>query len=191
MGCDGSGQNCQVGQSVPPCPSGGCQPPSDTKVEFFFPSASDNGNQVWYDISLVDGYSLPVEINPSTQTDSCVVTNCALSLDSCPSNENSGLGDLHVYENGQAVSCLSPCKRWNYPPPYGLGNSEQQDPGLHYCCPTPPIYPTECRQGPVVSTQYVNLIHSTCPSAYSYAYDDEGGLHTCPVSTSFAVTFCQ
>jgi hypothetical protein len=31
-GCDGSGHNCEVGQSVPPCPSGGCHPPAETKV---------------------------------------------------------------------------------------------------------------------------------------------------------------
>ncbi len=65
-GCDGSGQSCAVGQSVAPCPSGGCQPPADTKVEFFFPSVSDS-NAIWYDVSLVDGYSLPMEIIPSRQ----------------------------------------------------------------------------------------------------------------------------
>lgn len=65
LDCDGSGQNCAVGQSVPPCPSGGCQPPADTKVEFYFPQVG--GNSVWYDISLVDGYSLPAQIVPSNQ----------------------------------------------------------------------------------------------------------------------------
>ena len=63
IGCDGSGQNCFFGQSSPPCPAGGCHPPADTKVEFFFP-ANFQG-QSWYDISLVDGYSQPVTINPS------------------------------------------------------------------------------------------------------------------------------
>lgn len=64
--CDGNGQNCAVGQSVAPCPSNGCQPPADTKVEFFYPPKNDP-NAVWYDISLVDGYSLPMEIIPSQQ----------------------------------------------------------------------------------------------------------------------------
>jgi len=68
-GCDGSGQNCQMGQSMPPCPAGGCQPPAETKIEFHFPSAS-NHDDVWYDISLVDGYSLPAEITPSVQVSS-------------------------------------------------------------------------------------------------------------------------
>lgn len=64
--CDNDGQNCAVGQSVPPCPSQGCQPPAETKVEYFFPDANDQ-NAVWYDISLVDGYSLPMEIIPDKQ----------------------------------------------------------------------------------------------------------------------------
>lgn len=64
LGCDNSGQSCAVGQSVAPCPEEVCQPPADTKIEFFFPSSSDS-NSIWYDISLVDGYSLPVDINPS------------------------------------------------------------------------------------------------------------------------------
>lgn len=63
-GCDGSGQNCQVGQSIPPCPSNGCQAPAETKVEFFYPEV-DSRSTVWYDVSLVDGYSLPMEIKPS------------------------------------------------------------------------------------------------------------------------------
>lgn len=64
--CDNNGQNCAVGQSIPPCPSNGCQPPAETKVEFFYPPINDR-NAVWYDISLVDGYSLPMEIIPSKQ----------------------------------------------------------------------------------------------------------------------------
>lgn len=63
-GCDGSGQQCEVGQSIPPCPPGGCQPPAETKVEFFFPRTGVADN-VWYDVSLVDGYSLPAKIVPN------------------------------------------------------------------------------------------------------------------------------
>lgn len=62
--CDRNGQNCKVGQSMPPCPPKGCQAPAETKVEFFFPRSGQSAN-VWYDISLVDGYSLPMEIIPN------------------------------------------------------------------------------------------------------------------------------
>lgn len=187
IGCDGSGNNCQFGQSVAPCPPAGCDPPADTKVEFTYTS---DGTQAFYDISLVDGYSLPVQIVPSQQGGSCVPTVCNIDVNACPQNEIDGLGNLQVIENGQAVACLSPCKKWNFPPPYGLGNPETQSPGVDMCCPTPPISSQQCNAGPVVNTQYVNLVRSTCPTAYSFAYDDTNGLHQCPGSTSFAVTFC-
>jgi hypothetical protein len=116
-GCDGSGTNCAFGDSSPPCPPTGCQPPADTKVEFFFSDAATTGVS-WYDVSLVDGYSLPMRIVPSgAQSGSCTATTCSLGLDRCPQDEAAGLGDLRVFVGGQAVACLSPCKRWNYPAP--------------------------------------------------------------------------
>lgn len=99
---------------MPPCLPTGCDPPAETKVEFFFPRLND-GSDVWYDISLVDGYSLAAEIIPSSQGGSCTATRCAMSLDACPQNERD-VGDLRVMKNGRAVQCLSPCKKWNYPP---------------------------------------------------------------------------
>lgn len=209
-GCDGGGQNCETGQSVSPCGRNGCDPPAETKVEFFFPPAGDRNN-VWYDISLVDGYSLPVQIVPSVQQGSCVTTRCALSLNSCPTNENN-VGDLRVIKNGRTVQCLAPCKsewnqlslrnlilqsfiyfsvkEWNYPAPFGLNRPESVYPGVQLCCPTPPIWPDQCRAGIVVQTQYVKLVHRDCPTAYAYAYDDDAGLHNCPNGVNFKVTFC-
>lgn len=52
VGCDGNGANCVFGQSVAPCPNGGCEPPAETKVEFFFPPIN-TANDSFYDISLV------------------------------------------------------------------------------------------------------------------------------------------
>ncbi len=78
------------------------------------------------------------------------------------------------------MACLSPCKKWNFPPPYGLGLPEIQDPGVMMCCPTPPVQPAECSNGPVIQTAYVQAVHANCPTAYSYAYDDAAGLHNCP-----------
>lgn len=52
INCDHYGANCGFGQSIPPCPSGGCHPPADTKVEFYFPP--ENSPELsFYDISLV------------------------------------------------------------------------------------------------------------------------------------------
>lgn len=110
-GCDQSGTNCEFGDSAPPCPSTGCQPPADTKIEFNFPAQPPTSDS-WYDISLVDGYSLPMSIVPrGVNEGSCISTNCALSLDACPQNEVD-VGDLRVFKNGKVVACLSPCKKW-------------------------------------------------------------------------------
>jgi len=188
QGCDGNGHNCEVGQSMPPCLPGGCDPPAETKVEFFFPHASDPAD-IWYDVSLVDGFSLPADIIPSQTGGSCRETHCSIPLDECPQDE-ADVGDLRVFKNGRVVACLAPCKKWNYPPPFGIGQSEHIQPGLHLCCPTPPIYPEECRAGLVVRTKYVDLVHRTCPTAYSYSYDDEAGLHNCPNGINFHVTIC-
>ncbi len=111
-GCDGSGTNCEFGDSSPPCPAGGCHPPADTKVEFLFPPQPPKSDS-WYDISLVDGYSLPMKIVPrGVNFGNCVQTTCSMSLNSCPTNEVQGLGDLRVFKNGKVVACLSPCKKW-------------------------------------------------------------------------------
>lgn len=121
----------------------------------------------------------------SLKSDSCVVTNCTISLDDCPDDEND-VGDLRVFKNGRVAQCLSPCKKWNF----DMGRNEQSGVGLDYCCPTPPVSVGQCRSGRVLNTKYVDLVHTSCPKAYSYAYDDKGGLHHCSNPTSFIVNIC-
>lgn len=118
-----------------------------------------------------------------------MATNCRLSLGKCPSNYLF-VGDLRVIRNGRVVQCLAPCKKWNFPAPFGKGLNELQGAGKQLCCPTPPVSPTECRAGDIVKTAYVKLIHRDCPTAYSYSYDDEAGLHNCPNPTNFVVNVC-
>lgn len=65
-------------------------------------------------------------------------TNCHLSLDKCPTNE-AHVNDLRVNVGGKVVGCLSPCKKWNYPTPFGLGKNENDGVGSQLCCPTPPV----------------------------------------------------
>lgn len=188
IGCNSNGRNCTAGEAVPPCPPSGCQPPADTKIEFYFPNLASREN-AWYDISLVDGYSLPVEIKPrGNESGSCITTKCNLSLNECPQNETQGLGDLRVFNGGKAVQCLSPCKKWNYPAPFGLGKSETESPGIDLCCPYNDV--NRCRTGPVVRTKFVQTVRKACPTAYSYAYDDEAGLHSCSTPMSFDVKLC-
>lgn len=188
VGCDSNGKNCAAGEAIPPCPPSGCQPPADTKVEINFPNLNSR-EPAWYNISLVDGYSLPIEIKPrGEKSGSCITTKCNLSLAECPRNETQGLGDLRVIKNGKAVQCLSPCKKWNYPSPFGLGKPETEAPGVDLCCPYNDV--ERCRKGIVAQTNFVQTVHKACPTAYSYAYDDQAGLHNCPTQKSFDVTLC-
>ena len=193
--CDASGNNCLSGQSLPPCPTGpapyvGCQPPAELKIEFHFPFPGEPVQLPFFDISLVDGYTLKSRITPSVAASgNCTDFTCGVSFDSCPSNESFGLGDLRVMRNGSVVMCLSPCKRWNFPAPYGLGRSETDGIGRELCC-AGGISSKDCNAGRVVQTKYVQTLRANCPSAYSFAYDDLGGTHACPLQTNFTVTFC-
>jgi len=210
IGCDASGHACTIGDNGEgggqPCASSGCQPPVDSKFEATFAALGGTAS-TFYNLSQVDGYTLPFSVTPSgagAGSGSCVASDCGrLSLDACPANEDmSGGGaypqyateDLRIRQAGATIACLSPCKKWNYPAPYGLGQPESQDPGLHLCCPTPPIGPDACRNASdplsVVHTHYVATVHATCPTAYSYSYDDAAGTHTCPPETHFDVVFC-
>lgn len=218
-GCDGNGTNCTIGDSVAPCPAGGCQPPIESKFEATF-AAKGSPDQTWYNLSQVDGYTLPFKVVPvgtGAGSGNCVVSDCSgLTLDKCPGAEDLGNGviggyanqDLRVRDNaGRVIGCMAPCKKWNYPAPWGLGRPENGDPGLHLCCPTP-IDPASGQCTPqngcmtsqscsntadplsVEHTDYVRVMREMCPTAYSYAYDDAAGLHACPNTTGFEVTFC-
>ncbi len=209
LGCDASGHACRVGDTGEgggaPCGPTGCQPPVDSKFEVTF-AAIGSVEATFYNLSLVDGYTLPftvTPVGPGAGQGACTASDCStLTLDACPIQEDH-VGDLRLGD----VACLSPCKKWNYPAPYGLGRPESQDPGLHLCCPTPIdpgtgqctiasgcMTPDACRSTSdplsVTHTDYVALIHTRCPTAYSYSYDDEAGLHACPAAAGFEVVFC-
>jgi hypothetical protein len=217
-GCDAAGNNCRIGQSGEgggaPCGPNGCHPPIDSKFEATF-AAIGSSNATFYNLSLVDGYTLPfavTPVGPGAGVGSCTASDCSsLTPAVCPTAEDLGGNVYPAYADRDLrvsdVGCMSPCKAWNYPAPYGLGRPESQDPGLHLCCPTP-IDPgtgnctvangcmtaAACRSASdplgVVHTDYVQLVHARCPTAYAYAYDDDAGLHACPAATGFRVEFC-
>jgi hypothetical protein len=223
-GCDGTGHACATGDSGEgggkPCPANGCQPPVDSKFEATF-AANGSADQTWYNLSQVDGYTLSFKVKPfgsGAEKNGCVSSDCSgLSLNGCPGDDNlSGSGQFPAYAHedlrlrdasGKVIACMAPCKKMNYPAPYGLGQSESKDPGMHLCCPTPFDPATgQCTEAngcmtsqacrapsdpmSVVHTSYVAAMHSMCPSAYAYSYDDAAGLHACPSDTRFEVTFC-
>ena len=217
-GCDKTGSNCKIGQSGGPgegCPADGCAPPIDSKFEATFgclPSVKKDkcainpslpsehiGPIDWWDVSQVDGWTLPYKVKVVGDCPaSPEVIDCSrLSLDSCPDEEAMGLKSgpetLRLVNNAnksEVIGCYSPCAKltnsqWGQGHAFTTDSKEARD----FCCPTPPIEPKQCSEGPVEKTQFVKAVHELCPSVYAYAYDDGIGLAQCPSGTRYEVTF--
>jgi len=226
MGCDAEGNNCGIGDSGGPgegCVRRGggwddysqCAPPVDTKFEASFgqngqpcnpqtPGGVEMKGCDYVDISLVDGFTLPVKLEiygdcKDSRNGGVVdkIDCTGLSLDACPTGEDlraAGTLDLQAVhpQTGRVSGCYSPCMRlldtkW--------ANQEQamaEDAHVApYCCPTPPVSPEACRAGPVTRTQFLQVVQEKCPGAYGYAYDDKNGLLRCSSDTQYVlIYFC-
>lgn len=155
------------------CAGAGGNPPASL-AEFSF----DTPGGDYYDISLVDGYNLPMGIIPRNATRRpfsgdwryhCQYAGCNLGEDlndHCPS-------ELQVHNTeGEVVACLSACEKFN----------EDQ-----FCCRGDYSTPSTCPP-----TEYTTAFKNICPEAYSYAYDDSSSLFTCDgiPQSDYDVVFC-
>ncbi|KAJ8443607.1 hypothetical protein Cgig2_019589 [Carnegiea gigantea] len=157
---DGSGQgscatgDCGSGQVE--CNGAGAAPPA-TLAEFTLNGAS---GQDFYDVSLVDGYNVPMIVEASGGSGACASTGCLADLNRrCPT-------ELQAEGGG---ACRSACE--------AFGNPE-------YCCSGAYGSPATCKP-----SAYSQLFKSACPRAYSYAYDDASSTFTCS-GADYTVTFC-
>jgi hypothetical protein len=150
-----SGSNCnQSGMGSPA-----------SLAEFNFQSNGD----VFYDISLVDGFNLPMVVAPAEKIslpngDSrlCATPSCS-SLPSCPSG-------FETYDDqGKVSGCMSACTKFKTD---------------EYCCTGAYNSPNTCK-----SNDYASAVKATCPDVYTYAYDDYTSAFMC-TSTTYTVTFC-
>lgn len=118
----------------------------------------------FYDVSLVDGFNLPVAMKPvGGGSVGCGVAACDADLNAlCPSA-------LVVQRNGKVVGCKSACL---------AAKSDR------YCCIGEFANPNRCKP-----TVFARLFKTACPKAYSYAYDESSGLKTCK-APRYAITFC-
>ncbi|XP_076903264.1 thaumatin-like protein 1 [Bidens hawaiensis] len=103
---DGGRFSCKSGDSGSgqvECNSAGATPPA-TLVEF---TLSDASGKDFYDVSLVDGFNLPVLVVPRG---GCPVTNCLVDINSkCPS-------ELAVKDDsGGTIGCENACVAFNMP----------------------------------------------------------------------------
>ena len=148
----------------------GGQPPA-TLAEF---TLNGDGGQDFYDVSLVDGYNLPMTIipkSPSVQEGNkywCKAPGCTQDLNAiCPTD----LRKLNA--QGQTVGCKSACERFN------------ED---RYCCRGEFGTPDKC--DPLSwGLNYALIFKTACPTAYSYAYDDLTSTFFCR-NTDYDITFC-
>ncbi|KAL4577712.1 hypothetical protein LXL04_013823 [Taraxacum kok-saghyz] len=150
------------GSGTMECNGGGATPPA-TLAEFTLNGA--NGMD-FYDISLVDGYNLPMMIVPQGGSGNCNVTGCMADLNkNCPSALR-----LTAAGNGdESVACRSACGAFGDP---------------MYCCNGAYSTPETCSP-----TSYSEYFKTACPTAYSYAYDDGTSTFTC-TSANYVITFC-
>jgi len=171
--CDNSGR-CSSGQcKALQCDGTTGQTPA-TLAEITFNGA---GGLDFYDVSLVDGYNLPIKMRPVAGTFTtgnggmydCKEAGCASDLNkSCPQ-------ELAVKFNGRTVGCKSACEAFNTDA---------------YCCRGAHNTPKTCPP-----TNYSRIFKNACPLAYSYAYDDETSTYTCrgksgSKGASYEVQFC-
>ncbi|CAE7187849.1 unnamed protein product [Rhizoctonia solani] len=131
-------------------------------------------NQVDYtDVSLVDGFNLPVKIS---NTAGCKVSECTVNLNTdCPEPLKGP-----VDSSGTVAACKSACLAQISPP----SNSPS-------CCTGDFQTPATC---PPSGVEYYSYFKQRCPTAYVYAYDDSNdtSLLVCPSSkkADYTVTFC-
>ncbi|KAI8880866.1 Osmotin, thaumatin-like protein [Backusella circina FSU 941] len=154
-GCSGSNMNerdCQIPGASNPA----------TLAEFFFKGVYGKD---FYDISLVDGYNLPMRIYPVKGVPNGYdCGHIACQINTCPqSNAVKSLVTGHV------ISCQSSCSASNAP----------ED-----CCTGSYDHPEVCFGG-----ELSIKAKSQCPDAYTYAYDDATSTFAC-ASDGYVVTFC-
>ena len=161
-GCnfDGSGNgscstgDCGSGQLE--CNGAGANPPA-TLAEF---TLGSGGSQDYYDVSLVDGYNLPMVVEGSGGSGACTSTGCVTDLNRrCPA-------ELKV---GDGEACKSACEAFGTP---------------EYCCRGAYNSPATCKP-----SVYSEIFKSACPRSYSYAYDDATSTFTCNAA-DYTITFC-
>lgn len=154
-GCDGTGNNCKVGQTEPPCPGGpGCSAPVDSKIEVTWGCLGGGCGGVnditHFDLSQVDGFTLPysVKLNSDDTGPDCKNAACPAMdyRNACPTNvdlsTNGAFPDLKnqdlrvVNPNTQeVVGCFSPCGKLTFAKTWGGYNYKTNSPRAgFYCC---------------------------------------------------------
>ncbi|KFK28279.1 hypothetical protein AALP_AA8G495800 [Arabis alpina] len=164
-GCNFDGQglgSCAVGDcgsGQVECNGAGAVPPA-TLAEFTIASVAGTGTQDFYDVSMVDGYNLPMIVDTTGGSGTCATTGCATDLNrKCPVKLKTAGG----------AACKSACDAFGTP---------------EYCCSGAYASPDACKP-----SEYSLVFKTACPKSYSYAYDDASSTFTCSAA-DYTITFC-
>ncbi|KAG9450921.1 hypothetical protein H6P81_010886 [Aristolochia fimbriata] len=165
-GCDFSSS------SKPACLTGDCDGRLECDGVIGLPPAtlvqvalqSDKSKPSFYDISVVDGYNLPISISTKAASPSCSIPGCTKNMNRiCPP-------ELRVTDDGgEVVACKSACLAFDLDV---------------FCCRNAYGSPEKCKPN-----VYSKMFKDACPSYYSYAYDSPPPLVSCS-SKEYIVTFC-
>ncbi|KAI4367107.1 hypothetical protein MLD38_022879 [Melastoma candidum] len=149
------------------CQTGGCSKSLNCTVPGSPPATIADftlGSPDYYDVSLVDGFNLPIVITPLKGKENCSNAGCDGDLrKNCPQElalKSSG---------GDVIACRSACEVFSTD---------------EYCCRGTYAIPETCH-----ATNYSRAFKSVCPVAYSYAYDDPTSVKTCS-GADYVVSFC-
>ncbi|XP_058772153.1 pathogenesis-related thaumatin-like protein 3.5 [Vicia villosa] len=153
---NGDGQ-CQTGACGTTLKCGGAGKTPASLAEFTL------ANPDFYDVSLVDGFNVPISVKPINGKGNCSTAGCDSDLRStCPK-------ELSVKSNGKTVGCRSACDVFDTD---------------EYCCRGNFGNPSTCKP-----TFYSKKFKEACPTSYSYAYDDPTSIFTC-TGTDYIIAFC-
>ncbi len=161
----------ETGTGVPPA----------TLAEFTLGGTSGKDN---YDVSLVDGFNVPIQITPSVR--SCHAPSCNADLGTgCPAG-------LEGHGGGSPAGCLSDCRvdpkplnspsccsgQFKTPATARCFLLSKEHEKTDYCIP----------QCPPSGVPHYDYFKSKCPDSYVYAFDESSGsLWTCS-NTDYTVT---
>ncbi|KAI5385853.1 pathogenesis-related thaumatin-like protein 3.5 [Lathyrus oleraceus] len=147
------------------CDGNGAAPPTS-----LFEITLGLGNQQdYYDVSMVDGYNLPLLVLPRGVygNSACNSTGCVTDLNrGCPKELQVVGGDGY---QGSVIGCKSACEAFG---------SDQ------YYCSGQFANPTICQP-----SYYSTIFKKACPRAYSYAFDDGSSTFTCK-AYEYDIVFC-
>ncbi|OWM78547.1 hypothetical protein CDL15_Pgr016271 [Punica granatum] len=154
-------QTADCGSGTVECGGAGGAPPASL-AEL---TLAAGGGMDFYDISLVDGFNIPISLTPQGGSGGCSATSCPANVNQVCPPELSMKG-----ADGSVIGCKSACLTFNQP---------------QYCCTGQFASPQTCPP-----TSYSKVFKDQCPQAYSYAYDDKTSTFTCPGGANYLVTFC-